>query len=97
MNFSEILIFQNALKCIISQLSSFTLTISTSSANFLFSNVPIFNSIMVFDISQGHSYTLYERYPPNNASAQIVDREITHYDLTLTIYHLKKNYKKYYI
>ena len=81
------MINQNALKCMISQLSSFTLTISTSSANFLFSNVPIINFIMVFDICQGHTYTLYERYPPHNTSAQILDRQVTDYGLNLTKYH----------
>jgi hypothetical protein len=50
---------------------------------FLFSNVDIINFIMFLDICEGYTYTLYERYPPLNTSAQILDREITHYDLNL--------------
>jgi hypothetical protein len=85
--FLEILTFQNDLKCMISQLSSMTLTISKSSRNILFSNVAIINFIVFFDICERFTYTLYERYPPPNTSAQILHREITHYDLNLRTYH----------
>jgi hypothetical protein len=73
---SETLTFQNALKCMISQLSWLTLTISNSSRNILFSNVAIINFIMFFDKCEAYTYTLYERYPPHTTSAQILDREI---------------------
>jgi hypothetical protein len=87
-NFFEILTFHNALKSMISQLSWLTLTFSKSHRNILFSNVPIINFIMFFDICEAYTYTLYERYPPHKTSAQILHREITDYDLEARKYHL---------
>jgi hypothetical protein len=37
---------------------------------------------MFFNICEAYTYTLYERYPPHNTSAQILD-----YDMDLRKYH----------
>jgi hypothetical protein len=52
-----------------------------------FPNVAIINFIKFSDICEAYTYTFYERYPPHNTNAQILDREKTDYDLNLGKYH----------
>ena len=68
----------------ISQLPALILTISNTSRYILFSYFPFINFIMFLHIRKGYTYTLYGKYPPHNISAQILDREIAHYELNLT-------------
>ena len=76
--------FQNALKCMIQQLSSLTLTISSSSPKYSPFECPHYSFFIMFlDICERYTYTFYERNPPHNTIAEILDREITDYDVNV--------------
>ena len=52
--------------------------------------------LLFFDTCEAYTYTLYERYPPHNISAQILVREITNNRVNIRKYHStsSKHYKK---